>query len=141
MKMKSKLIQMISIWDILLTWLITRALDYLMRRFGRRISFEGNTHISDYVAHSLLSFSRESIEPYLSLIIRNKKRAEKIPIMQLFFVVLVNGLLFNHRDMHRYGILKEETCSTCQIITRHKDFLLNFASSQKLYPPFKFSRR
>jgi len=141
MKQKSKLIMMVTLWDIILTWTIERTLDFLVRWISRRFGLKWG-QVSDRVA---LIINRALIYAYITSIVRPNSFKE--PSMKFFMIQLqyysdvVKLILRSHKRLHTKGILKTKSCSSCKIIAENKDFLQKFEPNPKLYPPFEFSNQ
>jgi len=140
LKIKSTFTRMLSLWDILLTWIITKMLDYLIERTRGKVKFEGEVHFFNYL---LLKLGQ--IVEFYSLFVAlpyviSFNRPEEVESMRSsqFFTTALTGYLLNHRRLHRYGVLKTKSCKSCGIIAENKDLLQTFVSSPKLYPPFNF---
>jgi len=131
MKVKSKLFLMVSLWEILLTWAITRTLDYLVKWIGRRLKLKINVnfHISGKFYMAYLTFCLRYV-----LLYRDDKVMTKIDAYRQ----IIDVTLSVHRRMHRN--LKIKSCQYCRIITKNENFFKQFAPDPKLYPPFKFSK-
>jgi len=138
MKLKSKLILVATIWDIFLTWVITRALDYFVRRIIKKVRFEVD---GQFLVRFLRAVNRWIVDFYIITYLDDIKMVEFLIRSQFFSDFFARAILSSHRRMHRDKILKEESCRSCQIITKNKDFLRKFFSDPKLYPPFKFSKQ
>ena len=140
MKVKSKLILAFSIWEILITWTIMRTLDYFIKLIVRRFNLRG-THLLQKLRDIRIRI------PLLFFV--NIKDYSKIEVYEKVLRILYGNsqgvsysemiatILSSHRRMHKYGILKVESCRSCQIITENKRLLQQFVSNQELYPPFK----
>lgn len=132
MKVKSRLILVVSIWDILITWAITRALDYFVKRFGRGLRFEVKWHLLLWLYQTLI---------WINLFYINSYKDSKILSKQLDFSMMVKQTLKRHRQLHIWKRLEKKSCPICYIITKNKGLLKTFVSNPKLYPPFKFSKK
>ena len=143
MKVKSRLILAFSIWEILITWAITSTLDYLVKIIVRRFNLR-STHLSQklrdiWIQVTLLYFvniEESQMEVY-------EKVFRKLYGNSLGFSYsrMIETILSSHKRMHKYGMLKAESCRSCQIITRNRHLLQQLVSNPKLYPPFEFSKR
>ena len=133
MKIRSKLILMVSIWEILLTWVITRTLDSFVRFLRQRIRLKVDARL-------LHGFYAHVIDQCFAQYVADKEFFEVITQLQLFraYVLLVFGI---HKRMHSEGVLETKSCRSCKIITENKDFFRKYVSDFKLYPPFKFSKK
>jgi len=139
MKLKSKLILMVTIWEILLTWIVTTTLDYLSKRIARRFKFKLEAPLGDYMR---LTISHMLVSVYLPYIVSLKENSLSFfRRREEFFNRLVKVTLRSHRLLHSYGTRKTKLCRYCEIITEYKGFLQKFASDPKLYPPFKFLKK
>ena len=122
MKLKSKLILMVTIPDILITWIIR---------------FEVGKH---FLERLLRTLNRRVVDLYITMYFNDVSSFEK-RMLQVLSSSFVRWLLVSHRRVHREGNKKAESCRSCQIITKNKDFLQELVPDPKLYPPFKFSEK
>ena len=136
MKLKSRFILLTTSWDILLTWVITRSLDYFVRWIARKFRLRGS-HLN---LNGLL-MNIQLILFYLTYIVSFKESERYILTRLPFFHMMVKSTLRSHRKLHRYGISKAKSCRGCQIISENKSFLQEFEADEKLYPPFRFFRQ
>ena len=138
MKVRSRLILMFSIWEILLTWVITRTLDYFVRFLRRKI----NIKVDLSFLRSLSQIGDKLVtEFYISNYFDDTAYLRFVTISPYFFDIFVKTPLRTHRRLHKRGILEEKSCQSCQIIIKNKGFLQKLAPNPELYPPFKFSKR
>jgi hypothetical protein len=133
-KLKSRLILLTTVWDILLTWVITRSLDYFVRRVVKRFRLKP-IHLPPID----LLMDREITFLYLAYIASFKESEKSVFLRIPFFHTMVKSILRSHRRLHRDGILKTESYRGCNIIFRNKSFLKGFEADKKLYPPFDFA--
>ena len=136
MKLKSRLILLTTLWDVLLTWVITRSLDYFVRWIARKFRLKG-IHLN----LNALLMNRQLTFFYLTYIVSFKESERYILTRLPFFHMIVKSTLRSHGRLHRYGILKTKSCRGCQIISENKNFLQGFEADEKLYPPFRFFRQ
>ena len=141
MKGKSRLILLVSIWEILFIWAMERILDFLVKRLAVR--FKGEVHLGDYLNYLLWRDFVGRI--YLSVYFRyfwSYKSVENYKVARnlRYFPKTVRMILKIHKDMHR-NIRETKECRYCKILRENKSFFQIYAPNPKLYPPFKFSKR
>ena len=135
MKLKSRLILLTTLWDILLTWIITRSLDYFVRWIARKSGLKE-------IRFDLYGFVMKQLTlSYLGYIASFKESEISILTRLPSFDMVVQSILRSHRRLHRYGILNTKSCRGCQIISKNKIFFQGFEADEKLYPPFGFFRQ
>ena len=141
-KSKRKLILMVTIPDILITWIITRTLDYITRRLRGKIRFEGDIHV---LGRLLQIIDQLMTETYILMFFEDTPSARSylriLARSPHILDIYVKEPLRLHRQLHKRGILKGKSCQSCQVITENKDFLQKLVSDPKLYPPFKFPEK
>jgi hypothetical protein len=142
MKLKSKLVLMVTLPDILITWIITRTLDYVIRRLRGRIKFKGHIHFPRRLLRSIEFWMSYF---YIVYYFSDKNFLEHAIKSQSFFremvMMMARTVLSSHRRWHRDRRFGAKSCSSCQIITENKEFLQRLAPDLKLYPPFDFSEK
>ncbi len=129
---------MVTIWDILITWAITRILDHFLKAIGARFDFKEFKQ----AFHSVwLIVDRGLTEAYCNLYLSDKdtiKIAAKLEL--LGGMHMLHGLLRDHKRLHRVGLWDATTCRSCRNIVKNKEILLEFVPDPELYPPFSFSK-
>ena len=138
MKVKSKLILMVSIWEILLTWIITRALDFFVRFLRGKINIRVDMHFLRRLSETT---DRFMMELYIPTYFDDTTFLRAFTMSPYLLDIFVKVPLLAHRRLHKRGILEVKSCRSCQIIIKNKGFLETFAPNPELYPPFKFSKR
>ena len=133
MKRKSSIILVTTLWDILLTWFITRTLDYVVKRILARFRLR----VSRSVSHGIL-MDRRLILFYLTYFVSFKESGKRIFTRMPFVRKMIKSVLMSHWILHRYGMLRTQSCRSCQIILENKNFLRQFETEEKAYPPFNF---
>jgi len=138
MREKSRFIRIIS-WEVLqlifITWVIERALDFLVKRLSIRLKGEVFLRYRYWKM-----FGSILLPTYLSYIFSFRT----LPMYEVyseskFFNLIVRSTLYGHRMMHKHKVLKIDKCEYCKTIIENKSFLQTYVSDSKLYPPFKFS--
>ena len=138
MREKSRLILLVTIWDILIAWVIGKTLDYFAKRLAKRLRLKGNRHI-----HLFLLSKLEGVLLWANFfyIIQGDEFYSKVynkePLSWSQFVLLT---LKSHKQLHKNGIFQAKSCRFCRVITEKKDLLMKYVTNPELYPPFKFSR-
>jgi hypothetical protein len=131
MKLKSGLVLFTTVWEILLTWVITRSLDYFVKWIVRRFRLKPvHLNLNGFMSRQFVFF-------YLTYIVSFNEREEPLYARLPFFPDMVSSILTSHRRLHRRGVLKTESCRGCNIILRNKSFLKRYEVDEKLYPPFE----
>jgi hypothetical protein len=133
MRPKSSLILVTTLWDIVLTWFITRTLDYVVKRIVARFRLRWFHSVS----HGMLMNSRLVLF-YLTYFVSFKESERSILTRLPFFRKMIKLVLRSHWTLHRYGLLRTQSCRSCQIILENKNFLRQFETEEKAYPPFNF---
>ena len=141
MKVKSRLILLVSIWEtlqlIFITWVIEKALNFLAKRLA--IRFKGKAHLG-YFYWRIYGGTVMNINlPYI-LSFKTMLENERFLSESKAFFLIVRSALYVHKMMHKHKVLKMEKCKYCKTIIENKSFLQIYAHNPKLYPPFKFSR-
>ncbi len=138
MKLKSKFVLMVTIWDILITWTITRILDYFLKMLGARFDFK---EFKQAFYGVWLMVFRGLIDVYCEMYFSDEGFIERTARLEpAGGMFILTTLLQMHRSLHRRGSLDTSTCRSCRTITRNKEILLKFIPDPKLYPPFSFSK-
>ena len=140
MRVKSGFVLLVSIWEalplILISWVIERALDLLVKRLSIRL--KGKVHFQYYYWKFFGNFYLSS---YFTYILSFKPVPKYRVISESeFFNLIVRTSLYGHKMMHKHRVLETEKCKYCKTIIENKSFLQIYAHNPKLYPPFKFSR-
>ena len=133
MRPKSRIILVTTPWDIILTWLITRTLDYVVKRIVAKFRLRVS-----HSAYDGILMGRHLIILYLTYFVTFKEFGKRIFTRVPFFRTMIKTVLMSHWILHRCGILKTQSCRSCQIILENKNFLRQFDTNEKVYPPFRF---
>jgi hypothetical protein len=127
---------MVTVPDIVLTWVIQKILDYVLAKVisrGKKSKVSGFEVLSIlpkyYITFALwgLSLFKEDAE-----LVRNA-----------YFQEATSSFLQFHKKMHRYHYLTKHSmdkCPICKIIVEEKSFLLELVPDRELYPPFSFEK-
>jgi len=122
---------MVSLRDILIggiiSWFIKKLLDFLWEK-GKRVRFEGKTHIGHYL---FVMFGERFLLFMFGWLLGTPEGVEETEIQDL--VIRIVKL---HRRFHQF--VGNEPCSVCDVVACYRGLLEKMVSDPELYPPFNF---
>ena len=131
-KIKSRLIRMVSLWDILIgsiiSWFVKKLFDFFWEKGKTQLRFKGKTHIRHRI---FVMFGLDFLKVMFHFLLYIPKEEYTSEYREL-----LTRFLRLHRRYHQ--LAGNELCCICCNIFTFRSHLEKYVPNSKLYPPFNF---
>jgi len=122
MKIRSRLLLVLSIPEIIITWIINRTLDYALKYLRKKGAFKKSLNFLKGFKRLFGIFNQGFVHLSISLYIGDEETLKSY-LTKPYFHEIILTVLRRHDRMHKKGILKKETCPSCRIIEKNKQYI------------------